>query len=787
MIDPTFHSLPLPVRIWWPWDEPVERAGFEGRFTLAEPAQGRLHVSASGPYRAWLDGSALPTPEMPYPSWRVMHAIPVELSSGEHRLAIEAEPGQHGQPFLLACLDWQVQGAPTRLASGASWRMAANPPAGWISHSQDLAWRSAWAFDGVWAEPWGMPCNAPDDFCRLSAGWHEMKRDSLRQAARIYPGQVSLGAAASLKADGAIEMHPARPYPFAPPRLENTRPRLEWYRTREAHSMTNNTWLDLFEMRAPHIVFDVGCEAFARLAITVRSGGPAILAVTTGESANEVQRYHRRVTDIFSLQNGERFTTAPTGFRFIKVVVLSSGGEAVLLEPVEIQQVQYPVDGGGSFACSDTSLDEIWALSAKTAHLCMQTEIWDGIKRDQLPWMGDLYTEALAIYHAFGDFRLARHSLAILAEIGPAPDRPLEERRYAGLHSVWKAPGGTPYGPQSGDVNGIPAYTLWWLVALSDYVKYSGDVHLAEELAVELEATLAHVAGWVDEDGIWRLKGGWDFIDWAPVAAGERAIYCHLLACRALRLGTQLLEATGRPGNRYAQLADRMAAAARRTWWQDGQGSFGVSHHVNAAAISSGALLPHEAAALFERTLAPDPELSMTYWHRFLDLNAAAEVGQVQWGLDTIRKYWGLGLKIGMTTLWEAFDPAWMGDDPHAVSMVGAEYARYGGYETSLCHGWSAGPAVWLHTAVLGVQPAAIGWTRVSFNPNLGDLTWAKGTIPTPYGPIRVSLLKEADGSQVAEISAPKEIEVDLTAAVQTHETGGAGNDQQHWKVRVNS
>ena len=771
------NILALPVRIWWPWDELVERAGFEGRFSLAEPARGLLHVSASGPYRAWLDGSPLQTPELPYPSWRVMHAISLQLARGEHRLAIEAQPGQHGQPFLLACLDWEVNGAPARLASGAAWRMAANPPVGdWFSHPQDLAWRPAWAFDGVWAEPWGMPCNAPDDFCRLNAGWHEMKRDHLLQAARIYQGQASLGASVSLAEDGAIAMCPPRPYPPAPPRLENTRPRLEWYRTREAHSMTNNTWLDLFEARSPHIVFDAGCEAFARLAVTVRGGGPAILALTTGESLNEVQRYHRRVTDIFSLGNGERFTTAPTGFRFVKVMVLSSGGDAVQLEPLEIQHVQYPVAAAGSFACSDPELDAIWALSAKTAHLCMQTEIWDGIKRDQLPWMGDLYTEALAIYHAFGDFRLARHSLAILAEIGPAPDRPLEERRYPGLHSVWKAPGGTPYGPQSGDINGIPAYTLWWLVGLSDYVRYSGDAGLAEELAVELEATLMHVAGWVDEDGLWRLKGGWDFIDWAPVAAGERAIYCHLLACRALRLGAQLLEATGCPGNRYAQLADKMAAAARRIGWQDGQGSFGVSHHVNAAAISSGALLPHEAAALFERALAPDPELSMTYWHRFLDLNAAAEVGQVQWGLDYLRRYWGLAHETGMTTLWEAFDPAWMGDDPHAVSMVGAEYARYGGYETSLCHGWSAGPVVWLHTAVLGIQPGASGWAQVRFNPSLGVLAWAKGSIPTPHGPIIVSLRKEADGTQVAEISAPKNNIFHLLENVQ---------NQLDWKVNL--
>ena len=165
----------------------------------------------------------------------------------------------------------------------------------------------------------------------------------------------------------------------------------------------------------------------------------------------------------------------------------------------------------------------------------------------------------------------------------------------------------------------------------------------------------------------------------------------------------------------------------------------------------------------------------MTYWHRFLDLNAAADVGRVQLGLDYIRKYWWQALQAVMTTLLEAFDPAWMGDDPHAVSMVGAEYARYGGYETSLCHGWSAGPAAWLHTAVLGVQPDTFGYAKVNFTPCLGDLAWAKGTIPTPHGPVLVSLWMERNGTQAAEITTPGEIEFNLPEHI-----------QKAWKVILN-
>jgi hypothetical protein len=85
-----------------------------------------------------------------------------------------------------------------------------------------------------------------------------------------------------------------------------------------------------------------------------------------------------------------------------------------------------------------------------------------------------------------------------------------------------------------------------------------------------------------------------------------------------------------------------------------------------------------------------------------------------------------------------------------------------------LCHGWSAGPAAWLHTAVLGVQPDTFGYTKVDFTPCLGDLAWAEGTIPTPHGPVHVSLQREPDGTQTAEITAPKEIKFNLQKNIQT-------------------
>lgn len=751
--NPDDSGLPLPRRIWWPWDEPVQRVEFERRFALPVAARATLFVTTSGDYAVSLDGRALERPASHAPSWRIIHEIALSLRAGEHVLSFEATPGPHGQPFLLACLDWEDSAGASqrgRVGTDGSWRMRTAPRG---------EWRAAWAFDGVWAEPWGMPCNVPDDFCRLTHGWQTVQTQKLTTAVELHAGLTAAGAAVRVLSDGVAEMRPARPPPPGPPTIGNVRKQDLAYRSREAHSHIVNHWLELFETRAPHVVLDVGAETFGRVRVRLRSGGPALIATTTGESLPEVHRHVGRVSDVFRLQDGESFATGPTGFRYVKLMVLSVGGaDPVRIDPVEVQHIRYPVEPVGSFSCGDGVLTRIWQLAAQTVHLCMQNELWDGIKRDQLPWMGDLYTEALAVYHAFGDTRLARWSLGVLGELGPTPDRALTARRYPGLQSMWKRPGA--------DINGIPSYTMWWVVGLADYLMYSGDRTLIEDLVPELAATLEHIASWVDDGGCWRHRAGWDYVDWAPLNADERAIFCHLLACQALARGADLLDAGGHAAGHFRAVRDRMVAYARRAIWCGGERNFGAVHHIPAMLIRSGVLAGAEAAAVFARALAGDPPFRMTYWHRYADLEAAACVGAVQWGLEYIRRHWGPALALGMTALWEAFDPAWLGDDPHAVSMIAGEFARYGGYETSLCHGWSAGPAVWLHRAVLGVSPTAPGFAAVRIAPELGDLQWAEGTVPTPRGRISVHLERGTAGAARALLRLPDDIAVEISPVV---------------------
>jgi hypothetical protein len=404
----------------------------------------------------------------------------------------------------------------------------------------------------------------------------------------------------------------------------------------------------------------------------------------------------------------------------------------------------------------------------------MQNELWDAIKRDQLPWMGEVATEALAVYHVFGDTRLARRSLAVLAELGPAPARPLERQLYPGLQAVWKG--------QDGELSGVPAYTLWWVVGLADYVRYTGDRGLLTEYTPELLAALRHIARHVGSDGLWHLRRSRSADAWTPLSAMSCEACCHLLACLALSRGIELVASLGRldAADYCSALWKHMVDAARRAWFgsdlqemrstdpakrpvldlpNDGQHA-GATHHLYAMAVRSGCLSPQEAAELFDRSRADHIQDPLTYWYRTFDLEAASLVGQVEWGLSYLRQHWGAALKAGTATFWETFDPSWLGQDPHGMSIVTGENATYGGYRTSHCAGAAAGAVSWLHRAVLGVTPVRDGFRTIRFSPSLGDLDWAQGTIPTPRGPIHVSLRRRRGALPRAEIALPPDVEL---------------------------
>ena len=48
----------------------------------------------------------------------------------------------------------------------------------------------------------------------------------------------------------------------------------------------------------------------------------------------------------------------------------------------------------------------------------------------------------------------------------------------------------------------------------------------------------------------------------------------------------------------------------------------------------------------------------------------------------------------------------------------------------------------------------------IRISPNLGDLDFAEGSFPTPFGVVKVKPVKQTEGKVVSEIEAPEEVRI---------------------------
>jgi hypothetical protein len=411
-----------------------------------------------------------------------------------------------------------------------------------------------------------------------------------------------------------------------------------------------------------------------------------------------------------------------TGFRFVRVDLVSAG--VLSLESIRAISLMRPMPQLGSFNCSDARLNQIWATAVRTVHLCCQDYIWDGIKRDRLVWMGDMHPEQMALLAVFGRQEVLTDSLDYMRLTTPA--------------DKW--------------MNGMPAYTLWWIRCQHDLYRYSGDLACLRAQHDYIKAVFGNLIKHIDSQNRCSMKG---FLDWPTnhnppaVAAGMQA-----LMLMAFEDGERLAAALN-DGELVALC--RAGSARLNQYCPAPEGS-----KTAAAMLSLSGLC--EAREMFDQVLGRDGLSGVSTFYGYYMLEAMAKAGAVQHGIDTVRDYWGGMLDMGATSFWEDFNIEWTRNAfridelpvPGKKDIHGdfGEFC-YKGFRHSLCHGWASGPAPWLTAHVLGIQIAGVGCRAMRIKPFLGDLEWAEGAFPTPLGVVRVRHERRADGGIHTETSVP--------------------------------
>jgi len=356
-----------------------------------------------------------------------------------------------------------------------------------------------------------------------------------------------------------------------------------------------------------------------------------------------------------------------------------------------------PTNYRGSFAASDPLLTRIWYSGAYAVKLNLLKDYFGAIlmdRGDRISWTGDAHPAQAAALVAFGDWDFIKTNIERTARLD----------------------------------NGIESYSLYWVLSLVDYYRYTGDEAALDELTPAARQKLAHA------EAIWHDPSmgfyGWD----ERLGAGfenpnnpESKMAYRLLAIRACREFAWALDARGRRSEAAAvnEEAVRLTQALKaRPGWEHAAGL-----HVAAEAVTAG--FAAETKPLWSREFTdPVNRLSYSPFNEYFVLQAMARVGLYEDALAVVRELWGGQLQYGGTCFFEAFRPVWnrilKPNDP--VPNCQAGY-------TSLCHPWSSGVTKWLTEETLGIQPVAPGFATWAVLPHLdAALTRVAGTVPTPHG-----------------------------------------------------
>ncbi len=492
----------------------------------------------------------------------------------------------------------------------------------------------------------------------------------------------------------------------------------------------------------PAILLDFGKEIHGGLEIVTgmfQEHLPIKVKITFGESASEAMSSVETstATNDHAMRDFElslpwlgKIQVGNSGFRFVKIELLDTD-RILLLKEVRAIKVFRDIPYLGSFTSNDERLNEIWMTGAYTVHLNMQEYLWDGIKRDQLVWVGDMHPEVMTILSVFGYNEVVPKSLDMIKSITSLPR--------------W--------------MNGISSYSMWWILVLHEWYINTGDLEYLNKHKDYLFELLAVLESKIDESGKENLDGH-RFLDW-PTSPNPQAVHAGLQA---------MMVKTFDAGAEIAGIFNEIEKK---------------EHYLNVVSLlkqyvpspngnkSAGALLALAGLADFnamnDTLLSVDSHSGISTFYGYYVLNARAEAGDFLGAMNLIRDYWGAMLDLGATTFWEDFDLAWMENAarideliPEGKIDVHATYGDYCyvGFRHSLCHGWASGPTAWMTRYVLGIKVLEPGCKKILIDPNLGDLEWAKGTYPTPFGIISVKHEKNNEGKVITSVDAPRGIEI---------------------------
>lgn len=391
-------------------------------------------------------------------------------------------------------------------------------------------------------------------------------------------------------------------------------------------------------------------------------------------------------------------------------------------------------DRAAAFSCSDPTLEAVWKLCQHTFKATSFLGVSIDGERERTPYEADAYIAQLGHCLVERDWALYRWTLEYLLH-----------------HSTWP----TEW-----------AHHLIFM-AEADY-DFTGDASLAARLWERLEKKLLREKA--RPDGL--LVAG-AIVDWPPaerdgfgggaIATDNRQMAAPMVNSvtnafyyKALVGMARLARATGKPDT-YTAEADRVKRAYLAAFYDtgrgvfiDGEGSTHASLHANLFPLAFG-LVPEPAKPRVLALLKSKGMACSVYASQYL-LEALFAAGDAETVLKLMLapgdRSWRHMLEMGATMTSEAWDAKFKPN-------------------LTFSHAWGAAPANLIPRGFFGLQPLEPGYGRIALKPQPGGLAWARLTVPTIRGPLKLAF-DTRSGRCIFEVELPGNVTAEITLPGET-------------------
>lgn len=432
------------------------------------------------------------------------------------------------------------------------------------------------------------------------------------------------------------------------------------------------------------------------------------------------------------------------GFLFTQIKIRDLVG-TMKIHKFSANAIHMQVPKRGRFECSDPNLTKLYESCAFTLLCCAIDGYLDCPSREQRSYLGDAYTEALIANTCFGEPRLTKKLIY---------DAAFGQRQDGMIFSFHP-------GDAEGQCHVIPDYCLYWIQITNDYVQWYGDSQVIHDLYPYFLKAIDWFWKYIDKQNGLLTDDipYWIFIDWS---------YKHNKIGYNAILNTQFMDVLyivgkyakiigdSRNEKRLIHQADFMKKQIEALFWDPHErcyrdsikeGKFGeiISQHTNAYLAIKGIVPPEKLQLILERIFVkPGTENDIIQIDRLRDkfikhdlmpFNPQKNVLIAQpFFMHHVNKFFDIMNRFDL--MFNYFRRGWV-----PMIQIGPTFTIWETWSKtgSECHAWSASPGYDLPTYILGITPTKPGFDKFEITPNLADLTWAKGSIPTIKSDIWVS------------------------------------------------